>query len=274
MTIAQSCLILSSLMKTPVALILLTGAFAASTASASLVAHWPLDSNSNDVIGGHNGDAPGAVTYSDEGGNANTGGSAVFDGTDGIQVPYSADLNPDNFTVSAWVKPSTGASWNSVVTSREDNGTSVNGYILYNSPDGNWDFWTGGGGGPGAWERTIDPNAFSQGTWSHLAITYDASTTTKVLYVNGVAVSTEVQSYVPNGTTPETSRPFNIGAGQDFGDGFFFTGNIDDVAVWDEALSADAIGSVMLNGVGVIPEPSSVLLFAFGSAATFLRRRR
>ena len=91
-----------------------------------------------------------------------------------------------------------------------------------------------------------------------MAITYDADDDIKTLWVNGEDVA-EVsgQGYVPNGTTEETERPFNIGAGQDFGDGFFFIGQIDDVSVWNEALDADQINCIASNGVAACANPTS-----------------
>ena len=108
--------------------------------------------------------------------------------------------------------------------------------------------------------------------WTHLAISYDQTTDTKVLWVNGEnAAEVSGQGYVPNGTTPESARPFNIGAGQDFGDGFFFNGQIDDVGLFNTALSQGQIQSVMTQGV---PEPASMTLTLFGALSLLCLRRR
>ena len=238
--------------------------FGLTSLQADLVLHWPLDepegtSGENsvvDVINGLNGTPGAGVTFGGEGANAATGTSAVFDGSSGIQAPWDQKLNPESFTFTAWVNIEDTANWNSVVTSREDNGTSVNGYILYNSPEGNWDFWTGAGGGPGSWERATDPDPSETEAWTHLCITYDMDSDTKTLYVNGEEKATGA-GYSQNGTTEETQRPFNIGAGQDNGDGFFLTGRIDDVALFDNVLPVETIMQIMNGGVvSVLGDPA------------------
>ncbi|MDP7442668.1 MAG: hypothetical protein QGI37_13095, partial [Verrucomicrobiota bacterium] len=45
------------------------------------------------------------------------------------------------------------------------------------------------------------------------------------------------------------TTPFNIGAGQDHGNGFWFSGDLDDIGLWNRALSQDEIQGVMENGV-------------------------
>ncbi|MCP4192168.1 MAG: LamG domain-containing protein [Planctomycetaceae bacterium] len=240
------------------------------TTNADLVAHWPLNDGGNDVAGGHDADfIAESVTFDSPG---KFGNAASFAGSGGIQVPFSADLNPESFSLTAWVNPADTAGWNSVVTSREDNGSTVNGYILYNTPENQWDFWTGGGGAPGTWGRDIGPNG-ALDTWSHLAITYDGSTDTKILWLDGEnAAEVSGQGYVPNGSTdPESARPFNIGAGEDFGTNFFFNGLIDDIGLFNSALSQGEIQSVMANGV---PEPSSALLAIVGMLSLLSLRRR
>lgn len=236
--------------------------------SADLVAHWPLDADGTDVAGGYNADmVHESITFDAAG---QFGNAATLAGAGGIQVPFDAALNPTSFTLTAWVNPADTANWNSVVTSREDNGTSVNGFILYNSPDNQWDFWTGGGGGPGEWGRTTGPNGVLN-EWTHLAISYDETTDTKVLWVNGEnAAESTGQGYSPNGTTPADARPFNIGAGEDFGTNFFFSGLIDDVGLYDAALSQAEIQSIQTNGV---PEPSSLLLAGLGMLSLLSWRR-
>ena len=102
-------------------------------AHAELVAHFPLDGDANSTVGGYVGEVDDGVEFVADG---IIGGSAEFEGFGGIHVPYDEALNPeDAFTVTAWANPIDTTSWNSVVTSREDNGQSVNGYIIYNRRD-------------------------------------------------------------------------------------------------------------------------------------------
>ena len=245
-----------------------------SLAQAELVAHWPLDADGSDAAGQFDGTVDGSISFGSPGANGNTGGAASFSGAGGVQVPYDSALNPSSFTVTAWVNPSATAGWNSVVTSREDNGSTVNGYILYNSPDNQWDFWTGGGGPTGSWGTNPGPSGVLN-EWTHLAISYDETTDTKILWVNGQnAAEVSGQGYVPNGTTPEFSRPFNIGAGADLGDTFFFTGLIDDVGLFDEALSAAVIQQVASEGVASIPEPASAMLSLMAAVSLLSLRRK
>ena len=68
---------------------------------ADLVAHWPLDDSGIDIVGGHDGVESGGVTYGVPGANANTGLATSFlDGM--IDVPFSQDLNPPDFTIAFW----------------------------------------------------------------------------------------------------------------------------------------------------------------------------
>lgn len=240
--------------------------------AATLIAHFPLDGDGNSSGGGFTASTTNNVTFGAAGANANTGTSATFNGTDSlIQHDWNAALNPQNFTLSLWSKSSGGAGgFNSPLTSRNDKNPDSQGFVLYDANDGNWQFWSGNGPLEGNWQ-TVTGAAVALGEWQHVAITYDHATTTKSLYIDGV-LSVEQQATIePNDTTP-----FNIGAGEDFGTGFQFSGEIDDIGLYDGALTQSQIQAVMNEGVAnaVVPEPSAAGLLALSAGALLFRRKR
>ena len=217
-------------------------------AGAGLVAHWPLDTNAEDVVGGYHGFASGGVIFGAEGAAFHSGAAAEFNGSSAtIAVPYSAALNPDSFTVTLWANADSTGGFSSAITSRDDNGVSVHGYLIYNDSAGRWNFWTGGGGPSGSWLQLPGPGV-EVGSWVHLAISYDAGAQTMRLHVNGALEQSRSGGglYSPNGPQAED---FHIGSGADNGSQFYFDGLLDDVALWDEALTTEQIQEVMNNGV-------------------------
>ena len=240
---------------------LITLSLVASSAQADLIAHWPLDTDATDATGNaHNGTVVGGtVNFGQPGANGNTGSAASFPDQGHIDVPFDAALNGDSFTVTLWVNSGPTGDHASPITSRDDSpGLLTHGYIIYHNPAGNWDFWTGDSD-PG-WDG-LAGDAVAIDTWTHLAITYDAGTDTKTLWVNGVVSATDnvatdplPSQYAPNGTVEMEN--LHIGSGQDDGLNFYFDGLIDDVGVWDEALDGAVIQSIMTNGISSgLPDP-------------------
>lgn len=221
---------------------------------AGLVAHWPLDSNALDTTGnGHDGTVVGTVTYGHSGANTKTGGAADFPANGHIEIPYSLDLNPGtqipggsgSFSVAFWAYPTAagGGVYRSPFTNREDNGTTSNGLILYNDANGIWSFWAGNNGASGQWnDRNAGPVEVN--TWTHVAITYDETTTTRRLLLNGVEVLNEVL-----GISPNVLRNMHFGAGSDLGDNYFWDGLLDDIGFWDTALTDAQVRDAMVNGI-------------------------
>ncbi|MDB4438337.1 lamin tail domain-containing protein [bacterium] len=214
---------------------------------AELVAHWPLDGNAEDLLGNHNGSDSG-VTFGAEGAANHTGTAAEFNGSNStITVPFDSATNPESFTLSMWVNADSTNGFASPVTSRDDTPGSVHGYLVYNDSGGNWNFWTGTGGPSGAWNQ-MSGGPVEVGSWTHLAVSYDDTSETKRLYVNGAlaASNSATNLYSPNGPQSEN---LHIGSGADTGGSFYFDGLIDDVALWDHALTPSEIEDVMIHGV-------------------------
>ncbi|MBN1417298.1 MAG: IPT/TIG domain-containing protein [Planctomycetes bacterium] len=240
--------------------------FGAESIPDNLVAHWRLDepigttgagSIEDSTGNGFDGDPPrGPFELGLPGANDSTGTCGWFRNVS-IEVPINEALNPDSFTVTAWVFPETAAGYQSVITSRHDQGPNedLRGYILYNDTNGSWAFWTGDGD-PG-WAGLIGPSV-EVGAWQHLAISYDAGTGKKTIFFNGEEyISVFDQGYVPNEV-----QNLHIGAGADLGDQFRFLGNIDDVGLYDRALTEEDVQCVMDEGVAgcVIIEPPSPIV--------------
>jgi|GEM_PF-1938159 len=156
----------------------------------------------------------------------------TFNGTsDYIEVPYTPDLNPAQFTLSCWVKVTGNpGQWRSLFTSRI--GIPLSGYILYATTANRWAFWLGGGG---SWNPLNGP-AVAIDAWTHVAATYDGSTTR--LYINGQSVGTPVAASLRLNDT----YPLRIGAGITEGAaGYFLKGQMVEVRLWDRARSQTEI---------------------------------
>ena len=91
------------------------------------------------------------------------------------------------------------------------------------------------GGHSPSFNQVLDPTPLSVGTWYHVAISYDAGTGTLSLYKDGVLVS--------SAAAPSYTEPFlNIG---NFSNANNFNGSIDEVRIWNYALTAIQIQASM-----------------------------
>ena len=156
----------------------------------------------------------------------------MFNGTNAqVTVPNAASLQlTTGMTLEAWVFPTTAPTgWRAVVDK------NVDGYYLMASTD------NGNRPGVGATWTNGNKNIFGTSvlpvnTWTHLASTYDGSTIR--LFVNGVQVASRRR--------PAASRPRQrLQIGGDPYTAEYFQGLIDEVRVYNRALSAAEIQSDM-----------------------------
>jgi hypothetical protein len=228
--------------------------------------YWRLDEPglagllaTNAVAGGQAGQYLGGVIQNVEGprpsafpGFPADHPGARFDGVnDKVEIPFRAAHNAGSFSFSLWMKLAGGGGFRAALSSRDD--APQRGYILYVDNTGLISFWSGTGS---AWHSVTGPAAVI-GAWTHVAGTYEAATQTKRLFVNGepVGQATGV-SFSPN-----TVRLLRIGAGRNEsapGD-YWWNGDLDEVAVWDRALTDTEIGD-QFRAATLGPDAPGVLL--------------
>lgn len=198
---------------------------------------WPLNDNTTgqatttaDTTGATHGSALNLTGTT--GATWNTGDlftpDVKLDGTTGHLAATTGALDLTNsFTVSAWVKPATGAG---VVLSQD--GTADSGFVLYPTSTG-WTFGLNTGAGT-AWNFDgISGGTVQYGSWTHLTATYDKTTTVMGLYVDDVFVATG------NHTAPATGAtgPFQIGDDLNASTrGAYFNGQVAGAQTWNQAL--------------------------------------
>ena len=192
----------------------------------------------NDSSGNGNYGTATNTTWATAGKN---GKALLFNGMNAlVTVPDSASLDlTTGMTLEAWVDPSTlTSSWRTVVFKERPGGML---YALYanngsaNRPVGQVFLGNAEQDAPGT--SSVPLNA-----WTHLAATYDGSALR--LYVNGALVTT----FAVSGSLATTTNPLRIGGNTIWGE--YFNGLIDDVRIYNRALTAAEIQSDMATPVG------------------------
>jgi chitodextrinase len=209
-------------------------------------------------------DAGSGSTVADATGNGNTGtianaawstsghsGSALsFNGRNSwVTVPDAASLHlTTGYTLEAWVRPATTSrAWRTAVL-KEDPARAELDYGLYASTDS---------GTPSAHVLVGNPpDSFVRGSsasplnsWTHLAATYNG--TTLRIYANGA----QQASKAVTGAIGTSNGALRIGGNNIWSE--WFSGLIDDVRVYNRALTATEIQTDMNTPVGgsVTPPP-------------------
>jgi hypothetical protein len=197
-----------------------------------LIAYYPLDGNANDASGNHhNGSVVGASPCKDRFGKANSAFS--FNGVDNYISFESVPLKKlDNCSLSAWINPASIDQDSMAVCMGSDDGRIGNGF----------EFGVSGGNSPGnhlygilgsvAW---IDSGYVfpSPNEWYHVVMLRTNGITK--FYVNGI------QTANTESGRPFAPKSFTIGSATGIR---FFNGMIDDVRIYNRALSASEIQAI------------------------------
>jgi Concanavalin A-like lectin/glucanases superfamily len=202
------------------------------------VGYWRLDETSGttatDSAGSRNGTYTNGVTLGQTGAmSAAANKAASFDGTDDrVVTPYAAALNPSQFTVEAWAKPSSGGAYRTLVAETYEIGGVYRGMGMYVSPSNTWRAYLNNGAG----QTVLNGPTVRFGEWTHVAWSYDG--TTLKMYINGTLVASAAGSFSAN-----TSAPLSLGMWSSDNSTWYdpFSGLIDDVSLYSSALTAAKI---------------------------------
>jgi subtilisin family serine protease len=204
--------------------------------------HYSFDGSAQDKSGnGNHGIIHGGTFTTDRFGNANS--ALQFDGIDDfVEIPNEGDFDLQTFTISMIIKVQSleKENWiiskgpyfgNFTITIHDDQHAYWPGYagFVYQTVEGNW-----------SW--LIPEYAVPVGEFFHLAVTIDPSSFKS--YINGDLARTASN---PSPPTMNNER-VTIGAGGYYSVSNFFAGTIDDVRIYDRALSEVEIRALSNEG--------------------------
>lgn len=229
-------------------------------APAGLVAWWPGDGSAKDISGGNNGSLNGEATFV----NGKVGKAFSFDGMgDFVNIPNSADLDiTKKITLDAWIKANT---FDLPIIPGETDDSNI--YVISKDSESMRSYGIAvtdfdappprgcGPGGPHAAMIAFTPHKFAlacssvtldTGVFYHLAGTYDSSTGTAKIYVDGNLAG--VASAPAGSLLNSGPADVQIGARQFTNFRAFFNGLIDEVEIFDDVLDEGQIKAIFDAG--------------------------
>jgi len=227
----------------------------AGSAWAGLIGHWKLDDGSGTTAKdssskNNNGRFVGAPKWVD----GKLGKALDFDGVDDyVEVPHNAALIPTTgkATVSVWINAKRhtgpgGSQWQGILAK----GGSPRLYNLYTEASQSLHFSTGP---TGPYNGTLSTGKVPLNEWVHVAVVVDGR---HIYYLNG-----EPAGEAGAGATVPTGGTASLTIGQT-GESNFFLGMIDDVRLYDRALTAQQVkamfgGNPPVFGKAENPSPAN-----------------
>ena len=151
-----------------------------------------------------------------------------------IRVDNNEKLNPDTITVMAWIKPNTLNKWSSVIVKSTTSSWADGWGIAHYTGTNDINFYFGK-------YNVSSPSAnINLDEYSHVVGTYDGSEVK--IYINGELKDTKT---LDSSTIKKSSSMMNIARG--WHDGGKWDGKIDEVKIYDGALSLEEIKTIYNN---------------------------
>jgi len=178
-----------------------------------------------------------------------------FDNSDDYAViPHSSSLGQTAaLSVSFWLRGDPNdTSVSAILDKSHNSGGSVNGWAFQVNHQEPGQLRFVYGSQTGAWRETHSTSNVNDGVWHHITGTIDGAV--QAIYVDGA-----LESQQPNGgAIQNNSQPLYFG--RYWGNIQYYSGQLDDVAVYDRALTANEVQAIYddgLLGIGVVPDGST-----------------
>jgi len=221
-------------------------------ASAELIGHWKFDGDLKDSVVNNDGAANGDVFAGTS--NGILGGAAEFDGSGDFIVIPTPSLPGTTWSLTWWsFTPADSTNTGYMVASGNPSGYEAIFFRRYGP-----EVYAGGITQDTNVTPRIslgEPGPYPRGQWHHHVVMHDGSSNTAFWYIDGTLwVDTN-----PANTNETTFTSFDevIYVGNRKSGGRDFEGKIDDLRLYDEALTAERIQIIMLGGGTTYP-------FAYG----------
>lgn len=208
--------------------------------TAGLVSWYKAEGDANDAVGGNNGLTVGGVDFA----QGMVGQAFNFNGVDSyVQVPNSPALESANISVEAWVKGTNVPAYAHILA-KGDNGNLLPSYSLETNSFGGLTFDVSNGttyttsqdAGPAIWD----------GNWHHVVGTYDGASVR--LYVDGAEVGSGSPSNIVIAYGLSNTNDLFIGSYATGEPRFDFPGLVDELSVYNRALSAADVQAIYSAG--------------------------
>ena len=253
-----------------------------------LVGHWAFDEGASSTAYDSGGSIDGTLTNMDTGNvwvTGKVGDYALdFDGSEDY-IDLNSDLEINNvLTVSAWINPHS-LSAREIVSSCHDD-----------APNYNWRFGIDndgklfvlvsddGSGSPGHYRYyTQDVASLQAYEWQHISAVLNASGDTFHIYIDGSEVSGTKTGDAQVGI--HRSEEVWVGARGYEGGSRYFDGLIDEVAIWNQELDLEDVGTLYNGGDGIVyalyggsvpelpPFAMQIMVLLFGGGFGFIKKR-
>jgi hypothetical protein len=223
--------------------------------TTGLVGWWPFNGNANDESGnGNNGTVYGANLTTDRLGATN---KAFLFNNNYIIIPYNSIFDFNDFTISLWLSTSQTSVGVAIKQNNYLNATNERFSVALNSPSSakvefavkyNIPSCNAGLG----WQSNSKTQPIFNNQFHHIVGTVNGNTTK--LYIDGLLVNTLVTPYIQSSACYGGDIQF----GREWSSfPLYFIGKLDDIGIWNRALTDCEIKKLYNSGSGLTLSTSS-----------------